>query len=92
MASSEFKFWLWKSHGIIRQRCNGSRWDNELEVWVNGQWEIGPPAALDAVTGMGPDPWSCGEWADELSVEQAEALAAADQIDLYAPGPSNPNY
>lgn len=90
MVSSEFKFWLWESHGIIRQKCTGSPW-NELEVWVNGEWVIGPPEAMDAVTGMGPDPWSCGEYAEELSIEQAGAFAAANQIDLYAPGPSKAN-
>ena len=90
MASSEFKFWMWESHGIIRQRNHGSSW-NELELWVNGRWVIGPPEAMDAVTGMGPDPWSCGEYAEEMPVEQAEAFAAANRIDLYGPGRSDPN-
>jgi len=90
VASHEFKFWLWKSHGLIRQKCNDASW-HDLEVWENGQWAIGSPYAMDAVTGMGPDPWSCGEYAEELSLEQAEAFAAANQVDLFGPGPTSSN-
>lgn len=75
---------------MIRQKQSDISWNNP-EVWVNGRWVIGSPYAMDAITGMGPDPWSCGEYAEELSIEQAEACAAANQIDLFGPGPSTTN-
>jgi hypothetical protein len=40
---------------------------------------------MDAITGMGEDPWSCGEWADSLTTSQAEEYARANQVDLYGP-------
>ena len=39
---------------------------------------------LDAVTGMGEDLYSCGEWAFDIDREKAEAYASEHGIDLDA--------
>ncbi len=54
------------------------------EVWRNGQWQTGSVYVWDAITGMGEDPWSCGESATSLDLAEAEKYAVAHGVDLYA--------
>jgi hypothetical protein len=42
---------------------------------------------MDAITGMGPDPYSCGSWASDLTVPEAQAMAAKLGVDLLAENP-----
>jgi hypothetical protein len=39
---------------------------------------------LDAITGMGEDPYSCGEWCEPLTDRQAAEVARTMGIDLDA--------
>ncbi len=76
-----FRFWFSDKYGLIRDSPRISF----PEVW-KGKWVRGTPYVLDAITGMGEDPWSCGEWADEWSNAQAEDYALRWLVDLYAAG------
>ena len=60
------------------------------EVWRKGRWVTGSAYVMDAITGMGEDAYSCGEYADEISVAEAEQVAARNGIDLYARNPDDP--
>lgn len=82
-----FEFWMGEGHGLIRMGARGGH----PEVWCerDAQWEIGSPYVMDAITGMGEDPYSCGESATEMSREQAEEYAKANGIDLYAANPDD---
>lgn len=73
-----------KEHiGLMRQRRwpggTGGSWPEYLR---GGRWRPGSPYELDAITGMGEDPYSCGEWASPISVEQAPTPL---KMDMYAP-------
>jgi hypothetical protein len=82
MSQCEYKFWLWDGKGLIRQKRGESGWCHP-EVWFKGQWIVANGSAVDAITGMGPDPWSCGEYAEEMSLDQATEYAASRAIDLF---------
>lgn len=84
----DYEFWLWKSHGLIRRKNHDGSWTYP-EVWNDGRWEMGSAYAVDAITGMGEDPYSCGEWAQQLSVKQAQEYAAKYRIDLLGPNQSS---
>jgi len=71
------RFWL-SGKGLIRQ--NGLDYP---DIWLRGGWRVGSAYLLDAISGMGEDPYSCGEYADQLTVEQAEEYAAKHRIDLH---------
>ena len=79
---ANWKYWLSDKHGLIRAPgmavCP--------EVWREGRWVLGSPYVLDAITGMGEDFWSCGEWARDIDRAAAEAFAGEHGIDLDAPG------
>jgi hypothetical protein len=53
------------------------------EIWRDGNWITGSPYVMDAITGMGEDPYSCGEYAAELSMEEAKSYAEENGIDLF---------
>jgi hypothetical protein len=74
MSEVQFEFW--------ERRAPGLRW--HPEVWKEGQWVTGSEYVMDAITGMGEDAFSCGEWADHWERAQAEAFAAQHGIDLFA--------
>lgn len=74
-----YRFWLSDTRGLIRQ--NGY---NHPHVWVRGSWQVGLPYVMDAITGMGEDPYNCGEFADLLTLAQAKEYAAKNGVDLYA--------
>lgn len=78
-----YKFWFSDSHGLIRQRSEPGQ-TAYPEIWRDGRWRKGFPSVVDAITGMGPDPYSCGEWADSWSRQKAAIFAAANGIDLFA--------
>lgn len=75
---NNYRFWLSDSRGLIRQE--GGKYP---EVFVRGVWKTGSPYVMDAITGMGEDPYSCGEYADQLTLAQAEEYAAKNRINLY---------
>lgn len=75
-----YKFWLGEFRGLLRQ--DG---DEYPEAFRRGCWRVGVPYDVDAITGMGEDAYSCGEWADELTQTEADEYAAKHGIDLYAP-------
>jgi hypothetical protein len=54
------------------------------------QMGTGAPYVLDAIIGMGEDPWSCGEYADQWSDAQGMSYARDHGIDLYAENPDFP--
>lgn len=81
----EYRFWDGERRGLIRQRDG----HGHPEVWKNGRWVYGSAYVMDAITGMGEDPYSCGEWAFDISVQQAEAIAAKLGIEPYAPNPDD---
>jgi|SRR5579864_7886015 len=72
--------WSWRKDGK-----DGSSWPERLSRATGGRWDPGSSSDVDALTGMGPDPWSCGEWADAISEPDARALAATGGLDLDAP-------
>jgi hypothetical protein len=74
-----YQFWLSEKHGLIR-RSSG----HYPEVWQRGIWRKGHPYVVDAITGMGEDPYSCGESADSLDAQSAAAYGAINGIDLLA--------
>lgn len=83
-AGTQFRFWFSDTRGLIRQR----RTDEAVfhpEVSVSGKWVTGSAYVMDAISGMGEDPWSCGEWADDWNSEQAEDYARRFGIELYGP-------
>src|SRR5436309_15876969 len=53
------------------------------QVWNGSEWSD-YPSGRHAITGQGEDPWSQGEWADEISEQEAQKIAAERGIDLYA--------
>ena len=63
---------LWEKAGGQLLRAKGQ---SLIQILGPEGWMDAPPSAIDAVTGMGPDPYSCGEWADELTLEQARREA-----------------
>jgi hypothetical protein len=76
--TKNYRFWLSETRGLIRQVDYGYP-----QVCVRGVWRVGSPYVMDAITGMGEDPYSCGEYADQLTLAQAEEYAAKNRIDLY---------
>ena len=81
-AGQRFQFWDGEHRGLIRRR--GSR---HPEIWHSGRWWFGSAYVMDAITGMGPDPYSCGSWASDLTVPEAQAMDAKLGVDLLAENP-----
>jgi hypothetical protein len=77
-----YQFWMADVHGLVTVKrtevgvCNP-------EIWRDGNWITGSPYVMDAITGMGEDPYSCGEYAEELSMEEAKSYAEENGIDLF---------
>ena len=71
---SRYRYYLHdKAHvGLFREDRDGTLEHLHSD---KGRWAPAPPAALDAITGRGEDPWSCGEWASELTRAEAEEIA-----------------
>ncbi len=83
MGNITYNFWFSDTRGIIRQRkAPGLSW--HPEVWNGEGWVTGSAYVMDAITGMGEDGFSCGEWAASWNLLQAEQYAREHGIDLYA--------
>jgi len=81
MVQQQSRYWVSDKYGLIRQRgAPGYLW--HPETWRDGRWIVGSPYVMDAITGMGEDPYSCGEMAFELDQEKAEAYANENGIEL----------
>jgi hypothetical protein len=78
---AQYWYWLSADRGLIRT-FGETRMGVCPEVWSNGGWTRGSPYVMDAVTGMGEDLYSCGEWASEIGQEEAAAYASANGIRL----------
>ena len=72
------------SLGIIRDKSDLDNRLLALEIYRNG-WIRGGPYALDAITGRGEDPHSCGEWSELWTLDQAQEYAEVHGIDLFGP-------
>lgn len=67
-------YWRWDSVGgdtLLRET------DGSVHQLTGAGWVDAGPAAMDAIVGMGPDPWSCGEHADAITEGEAVELAAS---------------
>ena len=90
MPKIAFGFWFSENRGIIRQReAPGLLW--HPEVWNGQRWVTGSAYVMDAITGMGEDVWSCGEFAEEWNLTQAEQYAKEHGIDLYSNNLDDPH-
>lgn len=83
-----YEFWQSDKYGIIRQRSDeeGTCYP---EVWRDRQWRNGSPYVMDAITGMGEDGYSCGEWAFEMTDEEAAEYSKTHDVDLFAENPDD---
>lgn len=82
----QFEFWFHDGHGLLRRRADSGPFGHP-EIWNGRRWAPGSPYDLDAITGMGEDPWSCGEYADHWDLKQATEFAVTQGIDLFAKNP-----
>lgn len=82
-----FRYWISERYGLIRQHTSAAGMGHP-EIWGNGHWQAGSPYVMDAITGLGEDLWSSGDFADECDQAFAEHYAAEHGIDLEA-GPSD---
>ncbi|MGQ0433964.1 MAG: hypothetical protein ACT452_16335 [Microthrixaceae bacterium] len=76
-------------HLLIRQWNGASRggmnWPECLRPdRGGGHWVPGPAYLLNAITGLGDDPYSQGDWCTDLSEEQARDIADERGLDLDA--------
>jgi hypothetical protein len=81
-AVNNFRFFVLLDSGQTLMRQSGGSF-TVPEVWNGSEWSE-YARGLHAITGVGEDPWSQGEWADEISEEMAQKIAADRGIDLYA--------
>ncbi len=70
-----YRYHRWRDT-VIRDRCI-----RDVEALTPSGWAY-TSYALDALTGMGEDPYSCGEWADEISEAEAAEIAEARGLSL----------
>jgi hypothetical protein len=80
----KYEFWISDNHGIIRVRENiFGRY--HPEIVRDGKWITGSAYVMDAITGMGEDPWSCGEYAFKIDEENAFKECKKLDIDPFGP-------
>lgn len=75
-----YRYHRWRDT-VVRQRGRSF----EVETLTPAGWAY-DPYALDAVVGMGEDPYSCGEWCDELTAAEAARIAASMGLSLATGG------
>lgn len=75
----KYRFWFSDKYGLIRQQRS-----QHPEIWRAGQWKVGSEYVADAITGMGEDPYSCGEFSEPWSEARAAEYAAENAVDLFA--------
>ena len=82
-----YSYLFWKDDGsrLIRQKRSYQELHHPEVVHSRGKWATGPAELLDAISGMGESPWSCGEWAVELSLQEAQELAKYLKVGLFDP-------
>lgn len=80
-----YRFWNDDGFGLIRQRSRYRELHHPEVIRRPQGWITGPPEAMDAITGMGPDLWSCGGWAREMTPQEALELAEQYGIGLFDP-------
>ena len=70
-----YRYHRWRDTVIRDRRVR------DVEALTTRGWAY-TPYALDALTGMGEDPYSCGEWADEVTEAEAAKIAEARGLSL----------
>jgi hypothetical protein len=86
MNEQPYRYHRWRDT-VLRERQI-----HDVEALTPHGWSY-TPYALDALTGMGEDPYSCGEWCDPISDAEAAAIARAKGLALEmesAPGSHRP--
>lgn len=74
--------WHWDENG---REGGGWSWPEYLHPeTTQGRWKVGDAYMLDAITGMGEDPYSCGEWCETLTEAEASRLARKMGVELDA--------
>lgn len=82
MDEGPYRYHRWRDT-VIRERSV-----RDVEALTRRGWAYNP-YALDALTGMGEDPYSCGEWCDPISEEEAAAVARAMGLSLETGEPQD---
>jgi hypothetical protein len=59
-------------------------WPEFLDPLLGG-WQAGSSYEVDAIVGMGEDPYSCGECALPITEQEAQAIAEGFGLSLDAP-------
>ena len=86
----QFDFYVSQKWGLIRKRSSTAA-SFHPEVWNDGRWVTESPYVMDAITGMGEDPYSCGEFSEPVDSEAAAEHAKEHGIDLFADNPDDPH-
>jgi hypothetical protein len=74
--------WRWDEDG---REGGGWSWPEYLHPETTaGRWKVGNAYMLDAITGLGEDPYSCGEWCKTLTADEAIRVARKMGVDLVA--------
>jgi hypothetical protein len=74
--------WRWDEHG---REVGSWSWPEYLHPEAtSGRWKVGDAYMLDSITGMGEDPYSCGEGCEILTAGKARRLARKIGVDLEA--------
>lgn len=74
--------WRWDENG---REGGGWSWPEYLHPeTTHGRWKVGDAYMLDAITGMGEDPYSCGEGSSPLTLVEALRLAGKMGVELDA--------
>ena len=83
MNKYNFEFYKSDKHGLIRVRSNETEHCHP-EIIRDKKWIKGSEYVMDAVIGMGEDPYSCGEFALPITQDEASQIADKLGIDLFA--------
>lgn len=75
MDEKTYRYHRWRDTVIRERRIY------DVEALTPHGWAY-TPYALDALTGMGEDPHSCGEWCDAISDAEAATIARAKGLAL----------
>ena len=81
MDEQPYRYHRWRDTVIRERRIS------DVEALTARGWAY-DPYALDALTGMGEDPYSCGEWSDPIDEVEATTIARAKGLSL-AMGPAS---
>ncbi|HET7486609.1 MAG TPA: hypothetical protein VFJ85_01675 [Acidimicrobiales bacterium] len=68
MDEQPYRYHRWRETVIRERRIY------DVQALTRRGWAYNP-YALDALTGLGEDPYSCGEWCDPVTVAEAAAIA-----------------